>query len=74
VNGVHHMTTEIEDRQINRMIDVLAEALFAQSTQQTDDAIGAPYVWDHHLGGDFIEVDGAMNLRKIALAILARRG
>jgi hypothetical protein len=66
------MTTEIEDRQINRMIDVLADAMFAQSTQQTD-APGAPYVWDHHLGGDFVEVDGAVNLRKIAEAIIARR-
>lgn len=58
--------------EIERMIDLLADAMFAQSRQQTD-APGAPDVFDHHLGGDFVLVVGAVNLRKIALEIIARK-
>lgn len=58
--------------EVEHLIEIISDELFRQSTAHSDVA-NAPSVWNGYSSPDFIGIDGTVNLRKLAMAIITRR-
>lgn len=57
------------EERIKRMIDIITNELFDQSMC---DGLDAPVVWSEGRNPEFLSIDGSINVRALAMAIVAR--